>query len=199
MSCILAVTHNGETVIGADAFLGNTRISDRSAASKIFRRGDFYIGVAGSLRMSQVLRYSMPFLYFEYGGLELTVDQFLATTFADGLRATLEEHNLMGEDGFDEVSAILIVHKNRIFEIQQDFSVIESASQYYAIGAGTGEALGSLYAATKWGVSGADIRAYSLVEIGLSAAAEFSPYVREPFDIRVVKEVETNEQACVQA
>lgn len=186
MSCILAVRHRDTVALAADSFLGNAAVAGRSQANKIFQRGDFNIGVAGSLRLSQVIHYVMPDAYFKHYGTEADVDYYLTTAFATGLYSTLESENLLDDKEFGDESAILLVYKSRIFEIQSDFAIIESAEPFEAIGAGTQAALGAMHTAITLDSEFTSLNAEDIARFGLIAASNFSPYVRGPFDIRTV-------------
>jgi len=99
--------------------------------------------------------------------LILTIHQ----SFRDG---DFESH-VNDVSSFAEDGEILVAVRGRLLHIQNNYQVIEYASNYTAIGSGRDFALGALYSTS--------FSARNRVEMALEAAQEFDEGTRGPFII----------------
>jgi hypothetical protein len=101
----------------------------------------------------------------------------MRTTFIDSIRERFKH------GGFAEISnnkeeggCFLVGVRGRLFSIESDYQVGESASGYSACGSGAAVSLGSLF-------STHGHEPYHRVRIALEAAQALTPYVLAPFTI----------------
>ena len=59
MTCIIGLEHEGSVFIGADSAVGTYYTIQRVRTPKVFQRSQFLIGSSGSVRMGQLLQYSL--------------------------------------------------------------------------------------------------------------------------------------------
>jgi len=106
--------------------------------------------------------------------------RFMVVQFTDKLRSVLcdggakeSEKNI---DGISGNSLLLVAFRNRIFEVQCDFQVMERRGNFDAIGCGQDFCLGSLHA-----TEGSKLKPTDRIKKALECAAQFSAGVRGPF------------------
>ena len=109
----------------------------------------------------------------------------MITSFIDEVRACLKRGGFARiENNEDTGGTFLIGYRGRLFEVQDNFQILETLESYASVGCGCDYALGSLYA-TK------DHPPRERVQKALEAAEMFSAGVCKPFNIlqMPVKEV----------
>lgn len=122
-----------------------------TASRKVFHVNDqFYVGVAGRTRYSNVLRYiDVPSVHktdlssedFDPAGYLITR---VVPAWVEELRDQFGKIPDQKEDWPDGVA--LVVLSGRIFEVSFDFTVTEAAIDFHGIGSGADYALGALAA-----------------------------------------------------
>lgn len=157
---------------GDSAGISGYDISSRKDA-KVFRRGPFAIGMCGSFRMGQLLRYALPDLGHPDGQ---DAHEFMVTTFIDAVRVLLTEGGLAKkEDNVEAIEGSFIVgYRGRLFTVEQDYQVGEERNDYTSVGCGAAYALGCLYQNKRRPPKARLIQA-------LEAASKFSAGVRGPY------------------
>lgn len=157
---------NGTVTLGADSLSsGGTGNTSSSKLTEINEQ--FWIGVAGRTRYSNVLGYiSVPSIHkSDYSDPNFDVRGYLITkvvpAWVDGLKDSFGEIPEQKEDWPDGV--ILVAIKGRIFEVCWDFTVTESLGDAWGIGSGSPYALGAIAAGKS-------------VEKALEIAADLDPY-----------------------
>jgi ATP-dependent protease HslVU (ClpYQ) peptidase subunit len=184
MTCIVGLIDNGKVWMGGDsAGVSGHDVTVRKD-TKVFKNGEFLIGYTSSFRMGQLLRFkfSPPRYYPEkYHGDEY---EYMCTDFIDAVRDCLKA------GGYSKISAneesggtFLVGFKGRLFEIEGDFQVGESALSYNSVGCGQDYAKGSLHRSFIDLTSG---HPKYVIENALEAAAYFSGGVRGPFVIESI-------------
>lgn len=175
MTCIVAVKKDGVVYMGADsAGVGGYSMRVRSDP-KIYRNGKFLFGFTTSFRMGQLLAYS--FVPPTHYGDEGTIEKFMATKFVDAVRKCLKDGGFARKDSEEERGGVFLVgYEGRIFRIDCDYQVGESAHDFEAVGCGEDIAMGALWAMSKRGVT-PELQ----VRTALHAAEQFSAGVRGPF------------------
>lgn len=178
MTCIVAAKNEkGEVWMGADS-LGvcpSFRCSVRRDP-KIFRNGSWLIGYTSSFRMGQLLMFNkLP----EPPEKKEELFPFMVSEFIPAIREILEQGGFTKKkDNQEEGGCFLVVHKNRIFKIEEDFQVAENLAPFDACGCGGDYALGAMYAMLDRRRKPED-----MIQVALEAAQEFSAGVRAPFTI----------------
>jgi hypothetical protein len=173
MTCIVAIAEHGRVWMGADRSM--TLDSGESMPRdipKLFRLGDYLLGVAGSIRVEQVVRYAFtpppPTQDDETG----TYDAFMAVHFVDALRAALD--GKLSEVADDRNDFVMLVGVGgALFMVLSDFAV--SRLDVAACGCGDQIANGALFAAET-------LPPRERLAVALRAAARFHARVSGPFD-----------------
>lgn len=180
MTCVVALRDQGVIYMGCDsAGVGGYSRSNRMDP-KIYRVGAMLIGFTTSFRMGQLLGYSLTLPRHH---ADVPVENYMATAFIDAVRNCLKAGGWAEKDKDQERGGnFLVGYKGRIFEIQSDYQVAESAEPYNAVGCGFDLALGSLHTSEGWSQSSRE-----RIELALSAAAAFSAGVYPPFRIEELR------------
>lgn len=184
MTCIVGIADGGIVYLGGDSASstpdGESFLPTRP---KVFLIGEIAIGVAGSGRVNQLLRYKLPI-----PALIADPERYVAVDFVDTLKALLKEDGRK-DDELMEDSFLLIGLRGRLFLIDSTFQVSEMRCGYEAIGSGAQIALGSLYATNDDVTFGPRAR----LRMALNAAQEHNAFVRGPFTFVQTEREETRE------
>jgi len=174
MTCIVGLVHGGKVHIGGDsAGVAGLDLTVRSDA-KVFENDGFVFGFTTSFRMGNLLQHALtpPRRHPDDD-----VHKFMVTDFINAVRACLKDGGFSKkENNVEEGGTFLVGYAGRLFYIDEDFQVGETASGYAACGCGNSIALGALYASE--GMS-----PKKRVRQALKAAEQFSAGVRGPFNI----------------
>lgn len=173
MTCIVGLREAGKVYIGGDS-CGANEVSAREVTTpKVFTRGDYLFGCAGSYRAIQLLQSKLEIPKHEDG---VDVYVYITNIFAEAVRQLFRDAGFsVIRDNNEEAtsSAFLLGYAGRLFEVQEDFSAIEYADGIASIGSGSLYALGALRVAKG--------EPTERVEAALEAAAYYSPSVSAPF------------------
>jgi ATP-dependent protease HslVU (ClpYQ) peptidase subunit len=158
MTVIAACISDDQVAMGGDsgAFTDDSSLKMTSTRPKVFRIGNWLVGSAGSFRVINLLEKS-------------------TTGSPEGVRDFLARELSNGPGGW----SVLCASGAGIFEIGDDFSIIEYREPYAAIGAACELVTGSLAALS----SHTDIRAQEAVRYSLSVAQTHSTMVSAPYKI----------------
>jgi len=174
MTCIAGIAHEGKVFIGGDsAGVGGLDLMVRKDR-KVFANGDFIIGCTTSFRMIQILQYAFtpPKRH-----PDKDVMAFMATEFVDALRNAFKAGGFATKDKEAEWGGVFLVgYEGRLFRIDSDYQVGESACGYDACGCGESYAKGVLFATPDKG-------AQDRLDTALKAAEAHSAGVRGPFHV----------------
>jgi len=194
MTCIVAVKKNNTIVVGADRQYVYSDSSDGipNGPMKIWRANGIIVGVAGSGRVTQLLKYNLDIP--EQKNIETDTD-YIYRTIVDSVKKTLKANGACREsekvEFISDYTAALFVFKNTIYTLQEDFQVFEHQGPFWAIGAGRSYALGALDALYDSVPS-----AEELTRIALEVSAKYCVSVREPFDFLESTELHGAPRAC---
>jgi len=155
--CAALITPEGAWM-GADSLASDGDLCSTTATPKVGRFGNLLIGYAGSFRAGQ------QFFKVAARSHQPMMEQLLESVKPD-----------------DKEWSLLFVENGRIYEVQNDFSVIEARRldgvSYGAIGTGASSALGALY------VESSESPDEGSLMRCLEASSEHCPSVRAPFKI----------------
>ena len=134
---------------------------------KLFRKGEMLIGVCGSLRVAQVLRFGFKVPKHPE---KMPAEEYLNTKFASALLKKLKAAGARKKENEVETAelGLLIAYRGRLFSMGGGFSVSESALGYDSTGSGSDYALGSLVTTEPLDVAPRD-----RLRVALKAAATF--------------------------
>lgn len=182
-TCIVGIKHNGIVYIGCDSMAGNSDYGFISNNKKIFHvqnRAEIVCGYTTSFRMGQLIQYSDSLFNEDDFLIDGRIDEkYMVNVFVPNLQ------NLFSKGGFEEVinnyhlgGTFLLGYRDKLFLIQNDYSVLESVDDYMACGCGESYALASLYTTEDCDMS-VDCR----IKKALESAAKYSYGVSAPFYI----------------
>jgi len=172
LTCIAGVSENGKVVIGGDsAGVNSDGHLQLRKDSKVFRTGDYLMGVAGSWKLGQNLR----FTEFTSPPENLDPFNFAVTIFMDELRAVVRKTDLPEDKDFE----LLVGFRGRLFHVYGTSQVSEEIAGYEACGSGAQVARGSLYSTDHEPHVSPEVR----IKLALQAAERFCSGVRGPFTI----------------
>lgn len=177
MTCIVGLIHNDKVYIGGDsASTGNYQITNNQP--KVFKVGDFIFGCTTSFRMIQLLRYSFT---PPPKNKKVDIHEYLCTDFVNAIIKLFKENDFITRQENQELvgGTFLIGYKNRLFKIDEDFSVQESVDTFDSCGSGQEFALGALKAVNSLFINNPE----NLIRTALMTAEHFDQNVKAPFHI----------------
>lgn len=182
MSCVVGLAHHGRVWLGGDsaANYGPQRVQYRTP--KVFRRGQFLLGVVGSFRLRDILHHDMN---LPRRRPRQSVENFIVSAFVEELRLTCELLKFdLPSEGIEPSEApgsgaALVAYGGRLFVLDWDYHVGEVHDPWMALGSGAEFALGSLYTSRNehdpyWSP---ELR----IRAALEAAAKYTGEVQAPF------------------
>jgi len=180
MTCIIGIVDNNDVWLGGDSAGTSYSTLQIRADAKVFRNEDYIMGVTGSYRMGQLLRYALkPPVYDE----SVDVNKFMVTDFINAVRTCFKDGGYQYTDnGRDSAGTFLVGFHGHLFFIDSDYQVGELCCNYVAVGAGDDVALGSLYTTDRANIAPAD-----RITMALRAAQYHNNTVAEPFVIVCTK------------
>jgi ATP-dependent protease HslVU (ClpYQ) peptidase subunit len=144
MTCIVGLVHDGKVLIGGDsAGVGGYDLTVRGD-QKVWAKDGWAFGFTSSFRMGQLLRYS---LHPPKRHPDTDLMQYMVTEFIDAVRKCLKDGGYATvKDGGEQAGCFLVGHSGRLFRVDSDYQVGESAAAYDAVGCGDSFAKGALFA-----------------------------------------------------
>ena len=188
MTCIAGlVDHHGAVWIGGDsAGTDNFGLQTIHEDKKVFllnppdqpdyrkESPTLLVGGTGSFRFRDLLQYTLEVPPYDPA---MSMRKYLVTAFVDAVRTCLKSAGYdKKQEGEEQGGEVLIGWHGRLFHMQEDYQISEASIRYDATGAGTGIALGTLFATQHLGLSPEE-----RVKLALEAAAYHCDSVRPPF------------------
>jgi ATP-dependent protease HslVU (ClpYQ) peptidase subunit len=185
VTCVVGLIQGADVYMGSDS-LGTGECSANLLKNpKVFRKGGFMIGFTTSYRFGQIVQYAFapPSLddHIQLDTLEYMVRLFVPSLHEALREAGWERHEK--DEGNITGGNLLVGVRGRLFEIQNDFGVLEDSAPYAAIGCGRSVALGSLHTTQK--VPG--LAPFERIRAALEAAAAVDEHVEGPFPAQVLR------------
>lgn len=181
MTCIIGFTDKkaGVSWVGGDSLASDGYTKNPESSPKVFRNDLFrnvLIGGTTTFRHLDLLRYSET-LFDEMDLLKNTEinHRFMVTKFVPKV-ISLFKDGVVSEEEKDRGGNFIVATPTHVFEIQNDYSVLEPEDGMCAVGCGWNVAMGSLITTEDMGLPPQDriIRA-------LKAAEKFCCGVQRPF------------------
>lgn len=172
MTCIVAIGDGSSVYMGGDSASADDSgnfVSSRKEP-KIFIKGDYIIGYAGSFRFGKVVQH----LFMPPKPDASNLDKFLNTAFVDALREVCETSKV-DPSSEDDSSEMLVGVRGRVFEFCNDWHLGEDINNFNAIGSGANFAMGSLYSTRRLKSNNARIK------LALESSETFCQTVKGPF------------------
>lgn len=184
MTAVVAARSGGKVCIGGDSAMTwpDTFEQSLERPAKVRQRGAWLIGVSGEARLAQL---AVELWEPAAPPRRMSLGWLIANPIEE-LRVMIDAYGI--PDKKVQPSLLLAV-QGRIFQVQEDWSVIEPRAPYAAIGTGGSYALGACHAALAH-AKAAGMRktchpAYFVRE-GLAAAATHCASVSAPFTVLTV-------------
>jgi ATP-dependent protease HslVU (ClpYQ) peptidase subunit len=154
MTCIAGlIDKNGKGHIASDSLGSNGYTKSNYKNNKIFRKGELLRGYTSSYRMGQLLEHSLT---LPARKVSQTIESYMYVDFVNAVRILLKDHGYLKVDSNREsIGNFLIITEGRIFGMQDDMSLLESADGFDACGSGEDYATAALYILAKQGKLGA--------------------------------------------
>ena len=182
MTCIVGYLdlQNDCVWVGGDSCGSNGYTQAIYTQSKVFRNEVFKSAIMGStctFRHIDLLKYAELFDKVDF--LEdVNVDhKYMVTKFIPKLH-TLFKDGIFSEKEEDRGDSFIVGVKNKLFEVQQDYSVLVPRDNFCAVGCGWAVALGSLYS-----TKDSKMPVQDKVRLALEAAEHVAMGVQRPFKI----------------
>ena len=154
MTCIIGYKDkkNNKVYIGADSCVSNGYshhiLDDNYKIFKPKNNNNILIALTGTIRAIQVLKYNMDFpseLELKVANKEFN-DKYIITNIIPKLQKLCEDNKILEKDKYTYVDmAFLIAYKDKLWCIDNDFSLINYTNDYLANGCGMDYAEGSLF------------------------------------------------------
>lgn len=183
MTCIIGFTdkENNVSWIGADSLGSNGYTKSVNQATKIFRNETFknvLIGGTTTFRHLDLLKYSDK-IFDEADYLKNTdIDhRFMVTKFIPKV-IELFKDGIIAEEEKNRGGNFIVATPLKIFEVQQDYSVLEPELGICAVGCGGSVAMGSLLT-----TKDLDMSIQDKIIKALEAAEQYSCGVQRPFHL----------------
>jgi ATP-dependent protease HslVU (ClpYQ) peptidase subunit len=178
MTCIVGLLKDNRIWVGGDSAASTNYLIQQRADEKVFINNNCIIGVSGSPRMGQLLRYAFipPKLHSEDNLMSYMVNDFI-----NGIRDTFKNAGFL--EKVNEVESLgnsyfIVGIKNKLFTIFSDYQIAEHSLPFVSIGSGQEYALGSLFSIIELEVSPEE-----KIKKALDAANAFNPFVKSPYII----------------
>ncbi len=177
MTAIAGFVHEGKVWIGGDSAGVDGRFAlTVRADQKVFRSGEFVMGFTSSFRMGQLLRYTLTVPPWKE---KQDLFEYMVNDFIGAVRNCLKAGGYAEKhDDAERGGTFLVGVRGRLFCIQSDYQVSESADGYEACGCGELICSGALFATRNF--IGPPVERMKVV---LEAAERHSAGVRAPFHI----------------
>ena len=153
MTCIASLIRKNHFFIAGDSRItcGSSVIdipkTDRSMYPKIFTNSGFVIGVCDSIRVANVLKYSLKINTKKLHKYK-NIYEFMVTEFVNNVRTCLTKSGCMRKFSTDTEFAdieMVVMYRGEVYKVGSWFSVIKIDEPYFSIGSGASYAQGSLY------------------------------------------------------
>lgn len=183
MTCIVGVIDKEKNCVwmGADSLGSDGYTKAIYRDPKLFRNVNFknvVMGSTTSFRHIDLLRYDET-LFPEIDNLKHIAvgHKYMVTNFIPRL-VTLFQDNIKNMESTERGCSFLVGVDNKLFEIQDDYSVLDPQNGFAAVGCGNVAALGSLSTTSKMELSPPE-----RIRLALIAAEETICGVQRPFKI----------------
>lgn len=143
MTCIVGIAREGKVYMGGDT-CGSGHSWQQVGNPKVFiNSGQFLIGCTTSFRMIDLLHYELQVPEQKVGQSD---DAYMRTAFIKAVRECFKEHGWLAKSSDkNEGGNFLVGYKGKLYEVQDDFSVLNSPEEGMAVGSGEQSARGSLF------------------------------------------------------
>jgi ATP-dependent protease HslVU (ClpYQ) peptidase subunit len=179
VTCIVGVKTGSGVLLGGDSLGSNGYSGSSYLAPKVFRlTPEIAAGYTSSFRMGQLLEHNLSVP-------SLTGDErsWAISELVPALRETFKQHGYAHIHNNEENGGVfLLAVRDRLFQVQSDYSVLEPRMPYDAVGCGEHFAMGAMHALWK-----PKLDARKFLRAALDAASAFSTGVGPPYNFTSTK------------
>jgi len=175
MTCIVAIAENGKVYMGGDSLSstggGYTRIKKEK---KVYKVGEFLIGSAGSIRGSNLLRFSLD-VPKNTGKDDY---KYIITVVVPIVRELFTEGGLTKIDNNEEgvIVYLLIGYRGVVYNFYGDFQIDVYAEDFTAMGSGRAYAMGVMES-----LSETELSPKEKIIRALQIAGKYNAFVGAPY------------------
>lgn len=181
MTSVIGYAANGHVWIAGDSCVGNDNDQFVTLNKKVFRVGELLIGCSGSLRRWQLLQYELALSPDDDGG---DPERYIVTVVVEAIRRLFADRAAaIIEDGMEYGGTFIIGYRGHLYEMDNNYQVLERTSQTAAIGTGGPYALGAFHGMIDT-IPGVNIPL--LLTRALEISARFASCVAPPFVVESV-------------
>lgn len=132
MTCIVSFLYNNEIILAGDKSGSNGFLKVNIKEPKVFHKKDFMIGYCGSFRMGQILKYVWE---IPKRKVDQTTENYIYIDIITSIKKCFKD-NGFGDEDKNKFGNFILCYENRIFEVQQDMSILEHEMNIVCIGSG---------------------------------------------------------------
>jgi len=172
MSCIIGVVNKNKVYMACDSQYTTSTVKFYSSNdyNKVFRSGEFLIGICGSPRMISLLRFQLNVKtqLSEQSDLE-----YMNTTFIENVRGLFLNKGFVGsfQDGTQKGGVFLVGYRGRIYRVADDFQILSLDGNIFGVGSGSEFALPAFSA-----LDGLAMKTKDKLRIAVLSAEKYDPY-----------------------
>lgn len=146
MTCIVGVVDKGKIYMGGDSCGASSYSWQTVGNPKVFTVQKFLIGCTSSFRMIDLLAHR---LNVKRSHPDDSDDKFMRTTFIEGVRACLKDGGYAKKEAPETGGNFLVGYNGMLYEVQNDFSILNCPDWGASVGSGEDAARGSLWTTRK--------------------------------------------------
>lgn len=176
MTVIIGFIDKSKVYIGGDRLASNNYYKAEAAEPKVFKKGEFIIGYTSSFRFGEILQYGFnP----PYHSKDIETDkEYMVTHFIPEVRKSLEDGKYSKSDADGKSGVAIIGYRNKLYTLQEDWSIIEYLSGVHTTGAGAEYAQGAMSA-----LRNLDMTAENKIKEAIRITSEHCPFVSSLCDV----------------
>lgn len=175
MTCIVGIEVNGKVLMGSDGCASSSWHKFKYDEPKLFKKAKILFGYTTSFRFADIIQYHVTIPKHKYG---LSDKEYLVSLVVPEIREQLKEHGFTKvNNNREEGGTALLAYGDKLYEIQDDFSIVRNVCGYSSCGSGMFHATGSLHTTQTLKTISPEER----VKLALQAAADHATGVSEPF------------------
>jgi len=146
MTCIIGLEHKGKAYIGADSLGSDGWRKATYDTPKLFKKYGMVFGYTTSYRFGQIIQHHMREIITKNN----TSYDYLVAHIVPEIRRCLKEHGAAKiKDSVDFGGNCIIGLAGKIYELQNDFSIIKPTNGISCVGSGEQVAMGAVLALDK--------------------------------------------------
>ena len=144
MTCIVGYVQDGVVFLGGDSLGSDDYLKSTFTQKKVFKSkydSNLIIGLSGN--------YILQFLQYEDIFMDIAlyedINEYLITRFVPNLRELVMRYSAFdGEDNNKMSGELMFGYQDKLFKVQEDYSIIERKDNFDAMGTGEATSLGAL-------------------------------------------------------